>query len=288
MTDKPIAAQQAPGKALEQATPTKYLRDITKFNPEYPVDVVMVNTVSAPSGEDESDCASAGTGIADVESRKVESAAATTQDQSLGRLNAETSVGECVKNAEKLRTPESCHMQRIDCGREKVASSELADIAAESSHEGSGPATGGGDTDEITWVEIDDAYNAALMYKCECATAELGCRFCLAWEKARQLVVKLERQRDEAIRESDKICDSYAIENQRLFDRAEAAEREAEALRKDAEKWRSHIAKNETWEKLFEYPPCFVCGYNGPGYFQPDNHPCAKLYHEAIDEAMKK
>ena len=22
-------------------------------------------------------------------------------------------------------------------------------------------------------------------------------------------------------------------------------------------------------------PPCFICGYNGPGYFNPDVHKCA-------------
>lgn len=27
-------------------------------------------------------------------------------------------------------------------------------------------------------------------------------------------------------------------------------------------------------------PPCFKCGYNGPGYFQPDQHECAKKHHE--------
>lgn len=27
--------------------------------------------------------------------------------------------------------------------------------------------------------------------------------------------------------------------------------------------------------------PCFVCGYNGPGYFQPDKHPCAARHHAA-------
>lgn len=28
--------------------------------------------------------------------------------------------------------------------------------------------------------------------------------------------------------------------------------------------------------------PCFVCGYNGPNYFQPDVHPCAARHHAAI------
>jgi len=25
--------------------------------------------------------------------------------------------------------------------------------------------------------------------------------------------------------------------------------------------------------------PCFCCGYNGPGYYQPDTHPCAARHH---------
>lgn len=31
--------------------------------------------------------------------------------------------------------------------------------------------------------------------------------------------------------------------------------------------------------------PCFCCGYNGPGYFQPNVHPCAARHHAAIDAA---
>lgn len=27
--------------------------------------------------------------------------------------------------------------------------------------------------------------------------------------------------------------------------------------------------------------PCDQCGYNGPGYFQPDQHPCATAHHAA-------
>jgi hypothetical protein len=26
--------------------------------------------------------------------------------------------------------------------------------------------------------------------------------------------------------------------------------------------------------------PCFACGYNGAGYYQPDTHPCATLHHK--------
>lgn len=31
--------------------------------------------------------------------------------------------------------------------------------------------------------------------------------------------------------------------------------------------------------KRFESAPCYLCGYNGEGYFQPTTHPCAKEYH---------
>lgn len=31
----------------------------------------------------------------------------------------------------------------------------------------------------------------------------------------------------------------------------------------------------------FRKAPCYLCGYNGPGYFQPETHPCAALYHAA-------
>jgi hypothetical protein len=26
-------------------------------------------------------------------------------------------------------------------------------------------------------------------------------------------------------------------------------------------------------------PPCFCCGYNGPGYYNSDIHKCAKRHH---------
>ena len=31
----------------------------------------------------------------------------------------------------------------------------------------------------------------------------------------------------------------------------------------------------------FKTAPCYLCGYNGPGYYQPDAHPCAAKYHAA-------
>ena len=35
-----------------------------------------------------------------------------------------------------------------------------------------------------------------------------------------------------------------------------------------------------------EEAPCFCCGYNGPGYYQPDQHPCAKRHPRGY--AMKE
>lgn len=34
----------------------------------------------------------------------------------------------------------------------------------------------------------------------------------------------------------------------------------------------------------FERAPCYLCGYNGPGYYKPDTHPCAAKYHAALEE----
>lgn len=29
----------------------------------------------------------------------------------------------------------------------------------------------------------------------------------------------------------------------------------------------------------FDNAPCFICGYNGANYYQPEAHPCALRYH---------
>lgn len=34
----------------------------------------------------------------------------------------------------------------------------------------------------------------------------------------------------------------------------------------------------------FERAPCYICGYNGPGYYRPDTHPCAAKYRAAQEE----
>ena len=40
-------------------------------------------------------------------------------------------------------------------------------------------------------------------------------------------------------------------------------------------------------KKRFEKAPCYLCGYNGPGYYQPNQHPCAVRYHRvAADDIV--
>lgn len=34
--------------------------------------------------------------------------------------------------------------------------------------------------------------------------------------------------------------------------------------------------------------PCFCCGYNGPGYYQPKKHPCAKKHHSPPNKRGKR
>jgi hypothetical protein len=33
--------------------------------------------------------------------------------------------------------------------------------------------------------------------------------------------------------------------------------------------------------------PCFVCGYNGDGYYQSDKHRCAYRHHKLFDARVK-
>jgi DNA repair exonuclease SbcCD ATPase subunit len=181
--------------------------------------------------------------------------------------------------------------------------------------ESSGPAAGGGDT-PLGYRYLYPSPFGGQFWSCQ-GSERNGYRPIRAEPLySQEQYESMKRQRDEAIARNKIMADSLNRRGKSIFpefvelrNRAEAAERErdhkdaqhtklyaqfdaalreAEALRKDAEKWRSHIAKNETWEKLFENAPCFVCGYNGPGYFQPDKHPCAKLYHEAIADVKEK
>lgn len=34
--------------------------------------------------------------------------------------------------------------------------------------------------------------------------------------------------------------------------------------------------------KRFQKAPCYLCGYNGGGYYQPERHVCADRYHKAV------
>jgi hypothetical protein len=43
-----------------------------------------------------------------------------------------------------------------------------------------------------------------------------------------------------------------------------------------------HAQQSAAVDKVrFRKAPCYLCGYNGPGYFQSETHPCAALYHAA-------
>lgn len=34
-------------------------------------------------------------------------------------------------------------------------------------------------------------------------------------------------------------------------------------------------------------PPCFCCGYNGPGYYNSEQHPCADRHHKLVNYRYK-
>lgn len=53
---------------------------------------------------------------------------------------------------------------------------------------------------------------------------------------------------------------------------------------RDAARWRRKLFELGVMEDA----PCFFCGYNGPGYFQPTQHACAIEHHAAIDAAAGK
>lgn len=56
----------------------------------------------------------------------------------------------------------------------------------------------------------------------------------------------------------------------------------------EVERLKARIAELE--DRLFrrremEAAPCFVCGYNGPAYYQPGTHPCAERHHRLAEES---
>lgn len=40
--------------------------------------------------------------------------------------------------------------------------------------------------------------------------------------------------------------------------------------------------------QLLTDAPCVLCGYNGPGYYQPETHSCMAEYHAAQRAALKE
>lgn len=76
-----------------------------------------------------------------------------------------------------------------------------------------------------------------------------------------------------------KTADSIITMLQSLRDERRRLKSDHDALAEAAE----YIERLE--DRLFaagamEQAPCFCCGYNGPGYYQPGSHPCAKRHHE--------
>ena len=61
-------------------------------------------------------------------------------------------------------------------------------------------------------------------------------------------------------------------------ERAKAAEQRV----RDLEAALERVKRHRLFRTMFESAPCILCGYNGPGYYQPDAHPCAKVYHAAL------
>lgn len=53
--------------------------------------------------------------------------------------------------------------------------------------------------------------------------------------------------------------------------------------------WRAALAQQPAAvdRARFRKAPCYLCGYNGVGYFQPETHPCAALYHAAPHQEPK-
>ena len=65
-------------------------------------------------------------------------------------------------------------------------------------------------------------------------------------------------------------AEKFAIEEH------EKLQRENEALKSEVER----LTDLCFGAGLMKKSPCFKCGYNGPGYFQPDTHVCAAKHHE--------
>ena len=83
----------------------------------------------------------------------------------------------------------------------------------------------------------------------------------------------------------ERVCKAIerAMDNEnpfRFIAEADMAPERAPSM-KDADRMLSgpRRAAGHLDRKRFERAPCYLCGYNGEGYYQPDKHPCAARYH---------
>lgn len=61
------------------------------------------------------------------------------------------------------------------------------------------------------------------------------------------------------------------------------------ALQRENEELRKKLDAHQNWmlaHGAMLDPPCYICGYNGEGYFNPDKHPCAARHHAQYDAAI--
>lgn len=80
---------------------------------------------------------------------------------------------------------------------------------------------------------------------------------------------------DQARAHDERRVQHHHVELMNAWQERDRAKAEADALRK-------LLLECIDTERFADDPPCYLCGYNGPNYFQSDTHPCAESYHAAI------
>ena len=76
----------------------------------------------------------------------------------------------------------------------------------------------------------------------------------------------------------DELCNAL-VQNGNIVKAKLFSEHDAEQ-RAEIEALKAQLAKSFNKKRFENEPPCYLCGYNGPDYFQPDTHPCARFHHE--------